>query len=492
MQEALSHALSGPRSAATTADETEGTERSGSAAGVVQSEAARYIANKVTPPPVVGDIAGLVEQRNIRYGRRRQSATWVRDQAIRDAGQIPLGDESKVDGYRFLKASDPGWVRPPRVARCSWAVQPEIGLHFEHGSTAHFSGVERCGSIWACPVCAAVIRTERAQEIQTAVERHQEAGGSIVLVTLTLRHTIDDSLDTNIEALIGGWKRLLQGKVWASFKKRYGIIGFVRSVEVTYSTNNGWHPHIHALFFTEAKLSEKHETIFGDEIYGRWNRYVMERGAKSPSRRRGIDVQQVDSNGAVVAQYLGKLQDDAAKKDTSRWAVGQELARGDVKSGHNHAITPYQLLDYSTRSDDIDDLAARTLWNEYVSATTRRRAITWSRGLKKLYEIADLEDDVVMDEALDRVKRAWLTTSDEYERVRRSNPALLVAALEALETGNVALLRAILPGHVDANLDTSFVTLQPGELDTGRWGAIIDPDLPLETFIDLEALVLPF
>lgn len=471
--------------------------RSRGAAGGAQSAAAWYIANKVTPPspseaptpPVIIDHEAISEQRNVRFARRRQSAQWVRDRALIDAGQLPLGLRPEIDGYRAMKAADSEWVRPPRLARCSWSVSPEIGLHWEEGTAAYFSGVESCGSIWACPVCAAVIRSERATEIQTAVHRHQLEGHAIVFLTLTLRHSAKDSLATNLEAIIGGWNRLLQGKAWAKFKDRFGVMGYIRSVEVTHSRKNGWHPHIHALLFIEAPLTPAQQKVFGDEIYGRWNRYVQDRGAKSPNRKRGVDVQQVDGSGKVVAQYLGKLQDDnAKKKNPSQWHAGKELARGDVKSGHDTSMSPFEFLDSYARRDDDDDEAAKTLWLEYVAATTRRRAITWSRGLKKLYGVAERDDDDVVSDALDKVQRLYVTSSDAYERLRRKNPALLTAALQALESANWGLLHHLLPPE-DAGVEDAptFVPLpEPTYLPPAPAGSNV---MSLET---MESLQLPF
>lgn len=481
------HATNGARSVPASSDGAEGAERSGSPVGGSLSAAARYIANRVTPP----DPVRIAEQRNVRFSRRRQSAEWLRLQTFTNAGMQPVYE--KVDTVtnqpRSIRASDPEWIRPPRLARCSWAVMPEVGLHYEEGSAAYFSGVERCASIWACPVCAAVIRQERAQEIEKAVTLHQAEGGALMFVTLTLRHSKSDSLAVNLEAAIGGWKRLLQGKAWASMKERYGIQGYIRSVEVTYSPANGWHPHIHAIFFIEKPLDDRHSKIFGDELFGRWQRYVMDRGAKSPSRRRGVDVQQVDTDGKVIAQYLSKMQDDHAK--ASKWKIGQEMARGDVKSGGNGSMTPFELLDPAQRSDGVDDEVAYLLWTEFVDATRSRRAITWSRGLKKRFHIEELDDDQAMDEAL-VVRRAWITDKRTYEQVRRENPALLSAALEALECGNLALVRAILPGQIDPELDNDF-QLTGGDSEVMQGWSITTADLP-DGFrsVDLDSLVLPF
>lgn len=107
-----------------------------------------------------------------------------------------------------------GWVRPPRVARCGWTMSGAVGVHGGPGQSAHLSGVERCASIWSCPCCSAVIRAERAREIDAAVQAWQERGGSVVFVTLTMRHRASDALATTLDAALLGWRGLLQGSPW--------------------------------------------------------------------------------------------------------------------------------------------------------------------------------------------------------------------------------------------------------------------------------------
>ena len=59
----------------------------------------------------------------------------------------------------------------------------------------HVSGVERCASPWACPVCSFKIRQRRAAEITEFVEAAELRGHSALLVTLTVPHKAGESLD---------------------------------------------------------------------------------------------------------------------------------------------------------------------------------------------------------------------------------------------------------------------------------------------------------
>jgi integrase len=60
--------------------------------------------------------------------------------------------------------------------------------------TAGYSGLASCGSVWACPQCAAKIATRRADELSKVMRAVDEAGGSAFLLTLTMRHERGDRL----------------------------------------------------------------------------------------------------------------------------------------------------------------------------------------------------------------------------------------------------------------------------------------------------------
>jgi len=51
---------------------------------------------------------------------------------------------------------------------------------------AHVSGVKRCASPWACPVCSFKVRRPRADEFTALVEQAQASRGSALLMTVTV------------------------------------------------------------------------------------------------------------------------------------------------------------------------------------------------------------------------------------------------------------------------------------------------------------------
>ena len=381
------------------------------------------------------------EDRQERYRRRSAGAEWMIRQSRVEAGMKPVADDIldlDTGELRRPRAGDVDWVRPPRVARCSWRIAQTVPVHADGSKSAHFSGTERCSSVWSCPVCASVIRAERSREIVKAVEQHQASGGAVVLLTLTARHRKPDALAVTLDGVMKSWQSLLRGKAWATFRERWKVAGYIRSVEVTYGSN-GWHPHVHALLLLDKDVTEAQAQTMGDEIHGRWSRYVGKRTGRMPTRQRGVDVQRVDGNGKVLAQYIGKVQDTGKK-----WGVGAELARSDVKQGRGQSIVPFELLDRPV-DEDGSDAWARRLWVEYVTATKGRRAITWSRGLKDRFELEELTDDEIIEDTESAPVR-WIAYGPAYDSVRRRSPVLLARVLDAAEADDWITVEKILPG----------------------------------------------
>lgn len=337
-----------------------------------------YIANNVAPP---SDKHFDKHWRLVRFERRQRSSGWLIGAAREEAG-LP---RDSVDG------SD--WVRPPRPARCRWRVAAAVGVHApagEHG--AHFSGLERCGSIWACPVCSAVIRAERAREIAAALEAAHQRGHGIAFVTLTLRHAAGDPLATNLDALLEAWRCVQRWASWKRLRRRLGHRGHIRSVEVTYGAN-GWHPHAHLAMIFARPLSEAARLRLESELAALWVRAVEKVGARLPSAEHGVNVRLADGDGVQIASYLAKVQETVGQQ---RLGIAKELARGDLKRGKAGSATPFELLD-----DDTGSPRTRTLWAEYVAATKGRRAFGWSRGLRAylLPDDDELTDEEVLDNA---------------------------------------------------------------------------------------------
>ena len=84
-----------------------------------------------------------------------------------------------------------------RTAKClrirAFDSDVQVWKSKEHG-TASYAGLQTCGSVWTCPVCAAKIAERRRVELLEAMELHKAQGGAVYLLTLTTPHQRGDVL----------------------------------------------------------------------------------------------------------------------------------------------------------------------------------------------------------------------------------------------------------------------------------------------------------
>lgn len=357
------------------------------------------------------------KNRRDRWRRRGESARLLR----------PLATETPE-----------GHIKPVRPARCGWTLGQEVSIADDRdGKAAGFTGLERCGSIWACPHCSSVIRAGRAEEIEYAVSEHQKTGGDLVFFTGTLRHHQGDILSNTLDFILKAWGNLQRHRRWKKLKKRFEISAYVRAIEVTYG-EHGWHPHVHAVFFIDRQLSMDEVSYIRAELFDLWGDLVEKLGGKRPNSK-GLDLQKVDKKGKLIARYISKVSGE--EKEKTSWSAGAELARGDAKKGREDSLSPFELLD---AQPEISESKRSALWREYYLATKGRRAITWSRGLKERYNVEERDDQEILDEmTADDV--VWTTAATTFREVRQRDPELLAVALEHAERKRWDKLAEILP-----------------------------------------------
>lgn len=157
---------------------------------------------------------------------------------------------------------------------------------------AGFAGLSTCGSVWSCGVCNAKIMARRQLDIGMAVELWKDQGGRVLFGTMTMRHWTFHRLDDLWGSVSKAWANVTCGRNWLLNKKRYGIAGWLRVVEVTFG-DNGWHVHIHYLVFLEAPIPSTEIDALRDSMFGRWAGALHQLGMPAPLPV-GQDLHQVD------------------------------------------------------------------------------------------------------------------------------------------------------------------------------------------------------
>nr|WSS73755.1 replication protein [Streptomyces sp. NBC_01175] len=213
------------------------------------------------------------------------------------------------------------------------------------------------------------------------------------------------------------------------YRHRIGYAGMVRASEVTRSRENGWHPHMNLLVFlggtldgtpakgivtghfvpTDSALEEWEDWMRAD-----WTRTLRQAdpkfepsvkcskaGCKCKGKGHGVMVQIVRSaDDVALIEYLTKVQDgkrsDSVAGDLdAAGGAAMETVRADNKRGRGiNSMVPFQMLYrlWDLEAEGLDEdvaegygtaLQLRDWWAEYEQAMSGRRAIEWTRGMRR-------------------------------------------------------------------------------------------------------------
>lgn len=300
-----------------------------------------------------------------------------------------------------------------RTSLCKHACTGSGGveLHLlQKAKKAFYTGLQTCGSVWTCPICANKIQEVRRQEIACAMnyfyeleQKHQA-----VMITFTFPHAKTDKLAELLKKFKVALKSFKSGRPFIRFKKEFGYKGLIRSLEVTHG-ENGWHPHTHELFFV---LDDIDEDKFASDVRGMWWNFCLSVGLvkDKPRKKKEFFAHAIDVKfKCSTSEYLAK-QDDA-----KHWGVDREIARGVGKSENiNKGKHPFKLADENNHE----------LFIEYTTAIKNTAQIYWTPGLKDLVGVNDIDDETAAElEGEDEVidvgnipKRLWHTVTKKELR----------------------------------------------------------------------------
>lgn len=271
-----------------------------------------------------------------------------------------------------------------RVARCLRTPTATVGgvgvVYHPKSQSASFTGLQTCGSIHVCPVCAAKIAERRAEEVTTAYDRWTAGGGAVLMLTLTLRHKKSDDLIDLVKVLNDSSRRLRAGAKWQRWKDRLGIVGTITAREYTYGAF-GWHPHLHMLIFVR-NVGQPWLDEFARWVKHTWLTALTALGASGVTTAQDLRI----ATSRDQSEYVTKLGHGI------RWTVGDELTKLNSKTGRQGNQTPWDLLADAGHGDA--DAAER--WIEYAKATFGRNALAWSQGLRSLLDMQpELSDEEI-------------------------------------------------------------------------------------------------
>ena len=174
----------------------------------------------------------------------------------------------------------------------------------------------RCRKRW-CPVCARKLAAEKVARYQSVIDRME----SPLFVTLTQRSTAL-AVD-GIRSLRKAFTKFRRLKWWNDIKVKGGLAG----IEITW-TNEGFHPHIHALL---------------DCPWMAVRTPAPQRGQTAQERKRRTEQSQRELSvewGRVIGQESGVVWVAKAKEGTAREVL-------------KYSVAPAELLEMGSKAEEL-------------------------------------------------------------------------------------------------------------------------------------------
>lgn len=255
------------------------------------------------------------------------------------------------------------------VTFCGWTQIADYETELmrqktEQGFRAYLTGRQMCGLRWVCPVCTAKRAEDDRCLVNAGLAGARQRGLFPVMLTLTTRHSRQESADAILSGVVEAEQRLKRLKVWKKLRDR--TAGYARVLEWTHG-KNGHHPHFHTILLVEADCEA--EAISAVEelqpAYMRQLERAGRDGTSNASWRHSFQVQ-----GAAAAEGY-----------VTKWGSAEELTGAQKKAAGNEGLTPWQLLRLSrTLIDENERAQHAAIWWQIVQAT---------KGKAQLYKSQD-------------------------------------------------------------------------------------------------------
>lgn len=328
-----------------------------------------------------------------------------------ETGEVLTHDPMAARAMRFAMQSAARAILPKtRTANCLRlrvrGQDVQVWRSTEYG-TASYSGLQTCGSVWACPMCAAKIAERRRAELIGAMTAHRASGGTMLLLTLTTPHQRSDDLGQLLERQAKALQRFWADKAVRGVFEAMGVLGHVKALEVTHGRkspqNNGWHPHYHVLLFAGsgvdlARFDGPQLRDWAVRLYLRWSALCVRAGLGVPSFEHGLKLH----DGSKAAAYA------------SKWDLEDEMTKGHTKRAI-HGETPFDFL-RSFLADRTDTQAA-ALFREFAERFKGKRQLRWSPGLKARFAIEDVTDEQLAERVEEGAEYLGTITLEQWRDV---------------------------------------------------------------------------
>ncbi len=316
-----------------------------------------------------------------------------------------------------------------RVSKCGCVPQSnDKGIRLLKSKafgTISVSNMQTDGSVWHCAVCAAKITERRRVEMNRGTNNFKLRGGFTSFGTRTAPHTRFHSLASVRNKFRLADKYMKETRQYKNLRVRFNIHGDIKAFELTVTWLNGWHLHVHEIFFHNAGAFEGEALQsnpayvaflkeFEEAYYEIWRVAAVKAGFEEPSRKHGLQIQ----NGDFAADYVAKW----GCEPESKWDASAELTKGHIKTSRKGV----NMWDLIRLYRDTGDERLIPIIQEYAHTMHGQRQLIWSPGLKDSLGINDLTDEEIAAELVDDAEEICVLSPMQWKFIVKNDLRSLV------------------------------------------------------------------
>lgn len=339
---------------------------------------------------------------------------------------------------------------------------PDFALIMTDGEKSRVMNVLRCHSVWACPYCAPRVMAKKATDIACAIDALSKwHNQSAIMITFTLPHWRFASCKDTLTILSQAWRMFsragnragfgkytrkdgtiaIKGKApFGKFRQDLNITHSIKVYEVTWSEANGWHPHIHALYWVPNKNWDK-ILQYEKELSDYWwhcCKFCGERYLKAAHPEQYEKYFQAVYNDNKKSKHaslwISKDHGKPIKQKSSMyiagWSADAEMCGGHkTKKGNvdDNGVKHYSMHELIEEAYDMREFPSVSnkflkLYCEYAAATRTRRRVEFSSrsGITKIiskWKMSQTYMESVKKKLAEKPQKDWrvVVWFDQYQ-----------------------------------------------------------------------------